>query len=186
MLGSITTTTSDRTDRPVKSHLPYTRRKPLDMINFPHQAMLESGGTVTVSNLHHFRFCTVQGPASKWIHHSLFHCRVLANCDCGIGSGGDLSNFLRNYQEMRIFYGICALIAGLALWILAVVATVSWLVFCFGSVIIGILLLIFAPYILFAPMAFISTPGTSLLMIGMDFLANEPKDSKFSWRRQRL
>jgi len=84
---------------------------------------------------------------------------------------------------MRVFYGICALIAGLALWVLAVVATISWLVFCFGTVIIGILLLIFAPYILLAPMALISTPGTSLLMIGMDFLVNEPEDSKFSWRR---
>jgi len=49
------------------------------------------------------------------------------------------------------------------------------LAFCFGSVIVGILLLIFAPYILLAPLA-IGTPGTALFVVGMGKLANVEED----------
>ena len=72
---------------------------------------------------------------------------------------------------MDFLSGIFSLIAGFALWIVAITALISWLAFCFGSVIIGILLLIFAPYILLAPLA-IATPGTALLFQGIDKISN--------------
>jgi hypothetical protein len=81
---------------------------------------------------------------------------------------------------MRIFYGICALIAGLALWILAFIATASWLAFCFGTVIVGLLLLIFAPTILFAPMI-LTRPGTGFLVIGMDLIVNKRENGVIDW-----
>lgn len=77
---------------------------------------------------------------------------------------------------MRIIVGLLSFIAGFAVWGLAITALLSWLAFCFGSVVIGILLLIFAPYILLAPLA-ISTPGTALFVYGMDCIANKKEDS---------
>ncbi len=80
---------------------------------------------------------------------------------------------------MRIIIGIISLVAGLSIWGIAITALLSWLAFCFGSVIIGILLLIFAPYILLAPLA-IATPGTALFVYGIDKIANKKEDSIFN------
>ncbi|WP_151444707.1 hypothetical protein [Halomonas lysinitropha] len=77
---------------------------------------------------------------------------------------------------MRTLIGLLSLLGGLVLWGFAISALVSWLVFCFGSVIIGILLLIFAPYVLLAPLA-IGAPGTALFVYGMDCIANKKEDS---------
>ena len=80
---------------------------------------------------------------------------------------------------MRTLIGLLSLLAGLVIWGFAISALVSWLVFCFGSVIIGILLLIFAPYVLLAPLA-IGTPGTALFVYGMDCIANKKEDSIYN------
>lgn len=80
---------------------------------------------------------------------------------------------------MRTLIGLLSLLGGLVIWGVAISALVSWLVFCFGSVIIGILLLIFAPYVLLAPLA-IGTPGTALLVYGMDCIANKKEDSIYN------
>ena len=80
---------------------------------------------------------------------------------------------------MNIIVGIFSFIAGFAIWPVAITALISWLAFCFGSVIIGILLLIFAPYVLLAPLA-IGTPGTALFVYGMDKLVNKKEDSIFN------
>lgn len=79
---------------------------------------------------------------------------------------------------MRTIIGLFSIIGGIFVWGLAISALVSWLVFCFGTVIIGVLLLIFAPYILLAPLA-IGTPGTALFVYGMDCIANKKEDSIF-------
>ncbi|ATI47106.1 hypothetical protein [Vibrio parahaemolyticus] len=79
---------------------------------------------------------------------------------------------------MRIILGLLSFVGGVAIWGLAISALISWLAFCFGSIIIGILLLIFAPYILLAPLA-IGTPGTALFVYGMDCIANKKEDSIF-------
>jgi hypothetical protein len=80
---------------------------------------------------------------------------------------------------MRALIGLLSLVGGVVIWGLAISALVSWLVFCFGSVIIGILLLIFAPYVLLAPLA-IGTPGTALFVYGMDCIANKKEDSIYN------
>lgn len=67
---------------------------------------------------------------------------------------------------MKLILGVLCILAGLALWVLAVTALVSWIVFCFGTVVIGIVLLIFAPHILLFPLV-IATPGTGLIAIGV-------------------
>ena len=52
---------------------------------------------------------------------------------------------------------------GLAFIVLGIFLEVTWLGFCFGSVIIGILLLIFAPRILFFPFTFFLLIGLKLI-----------------------
>lgn len=73
---------------------------------------------------------------------------------------------------MNIILGLLSILAGLSLWGVAITALVLWLGFCFGSVIVGVLLLIFAPYLLLAPLA-IATPGTALIFIGMSKISNK-------------
>lgn len=80
---------------------------------------------------------------------------------------------------MRALIGLLCLVGGVFIWGLAISALVAWLVFCFGSVIIGILLLIFAPYVLLAPLA-IGTPGTALLVYGMVCIANKKEGSIYN------
>ena len=80
---------------------------------------------------------------------------------------------------MRALIGLLSLVGGVVIWGFAISALVSWLAFCFGSVIIGILLLIFAPYVLLAPLA-IGTPGTALFLYGMDCIANKKEDSIYN------
>jgi len=80
---------------------------------------------------------------------------------------------------MRIIAGVLSILGGFTIWGLAITALVSWLIFCFGSVIIGVLLLIFAPYVLLAPLA-IGAPGTALFIFGMDKFANKKEDSIYN------
>jgi hypothetical protein len=56
-------------------------------------------------------------------------------------------------------------IIGLALIVLGIVLEIMWLGVCFGSIIIGVLLLFFAPRILFFPFNF-------FLIIGLSLFAN--------------
>ena len=55
---------------------------------------------------------------------------------------------------------------GVVLIVAAFAVEISWLAFCFGSVLIGILLLIFAPAILFAPFNILFTLGLAFLARG--------------------
>jgi hypothetical protein len=63
---------------------------------------------------------------------------------------------------------------GIALIIAAFIVEILWLGFCFGSVIVGILLLIFAPGLLFLPFNII-------FAFGIAFLANNIKYSSSSF-----
>jgi hypothetical protein len=78
---------------------------------------------------------------------------------------------------MRFISGLLYIAAGIGIWILAITALIAWLTFCFGSIIIGILLLFFMPYALLAPLA-IGGPGTAFLLLGMDKIANRPEKIK--------
>ena len=65
----------------------------------------------------------------------------------------------------KIVLRIALFLVGVALVVLGVVAQVAWLGLCFGTVIIGIAMLIFAPRLLILPFNFIITPGF-LMVIG--------------------
>ncbi|HCH1592593.1 TPA: hypothetical protein NKQ36_003772 [Vibrio parahaemolyticus] len=86
---------------------------------------------------------------------------------------------------MRIILGLLSFVGGIVIWGLAISALISWLAFCFGSIIIGVLLLIFAPYILLAPLA-IGTPGTALFVYGMVCIANRKEDSIFVTENKKI
>jgi len=67
-----------------------------------------------------------------------------------------------SFLFFNIYRGLARFLLNSILFIIAASLTISWLIFCFGSVIIGVLLLIFAPSILFFPMA-IFTLGSELV-----------------------
>lgn len=68
-------------------------------------------------------------------------------------------------------------ILGLAIIAFGVFLEVLWLGFCFGSIIIGILLLIFAPTVLFFPFSF-------FLVIGLNLISGKPKGQSSQFRYQ--
>lgn len=68
-------------------------------------------------------------------------------------------------EIMKCFLNV---VAGIALYIGGTIAGVAWLAFCFGTVIIGVLLLIFSPGILFAPFLFGFSMGTALIAVGCE------------------
>lgn len=62
------------------------------------------------------------------------------------------------------------IVVGLVLWVGAVFIELSWLTVCFGTVVIGLLLLIFAPVLLITPIVFIGTLANAFLFRGIDGL----------------
>lgn len=68
---------------------------------------------------------------------------------------------------MHVIKGTLLIFAGLFFVGLGVFLTASWIAFCFGTVVIGILMLLFAPLILLFPYAVISQPGWSLINRGI-------------------
>jgi hypothetical protein len=78
---------------------------------------------------------------------------------------------------MRFISGLFYIAAGIGIWIVAITALISWLAFCFGSIIIGIFLLFFMPYALLAPLA-IGVPGTAFLLLGMEKITGMPRTIK--------
>lgn len=65
---------------------------------------------------------------------------------------------------------VARIILGLAIWVAAISVELSWLTLCFGTVVIGLLLLIFAPVVLITPMVFIGTFANAFLFRGIDGL----------------
>lgn len=65
---------------------------------------------------------------------------------------------------------IAKILVGVAIWMGAISVEISWLAFCFGTVVIGLLLLIFAPPILLMPLMFVGAIGNKFLFSGIDGL----------------
>lgn len=68
--------------------------------------------------------------------------------------------------------GLIFVLVGVAMMIGAVVAEIAWLGVCFGTVIIGIVMLFFAPLLLFAPFTFLFVTGTALWGSGLTMLSD--------------
>lgn len=71
---------------------------------------------------------------------------------------------------MGKFASLAQISVGLVIWVVAISIELSWLAICFGTVVIGLLLLIFAPLVLIAPLAFIGTFSNTFLFRGVDGL----------------
>lgn len=69
---------------------------------------------------------------------------------------------------------LCAM--GIGLIILCVMAYIAWWGLCFGSVLLGIVLLIFAPQILFLP-NLIGVPGITLFFAGLELMFGNHKEN---------
>jgi hypothetical protein len=68
---------------------------------------------------------------------------------------------------MHVIKGTFLILTGLFFVGLGVFLTASWIAFCFGTVVIGILMLLFAPLILLFPYMVISNPGWNLVDRGI-------------------
>jgi len=68
------------------------------------------------------------------------------------------------------------IIVGLLLWGVAISVGITWIAFCFGTVIIGILLLFFAPRILLFPPMFISVFANGFLLVGLANIKRSNRD----------
>ncbi len=64
---------------------------------------------------------------------------------------------------LMVFSGCLIIFGGIAV-------EITWLIFCFGSVIIGLLLLIFAPLVLIGPFYFFAAMGGGLISKGVEDL----------------
>ena len=62
--------------------------------------------------------------------------------------------------------GALLTVLGVAVIICGITAQIAWLAFCFGTVIIGVLLLLFAPTILFIPYTLATTIGGVMVVTG--------------------
>ncbi len=83
-----------------------------------------------------------------------------------------------NSKQVIEYHHTMKKIFGFAIIALGVFLEVMWLGFCFGSIIIGILLLIFAPSILFFPFNF-------FLVIGLSLISGKPYVRSSSFRYQQ-
>ena len=61
---------------------------------------------------------------------------------------------------------ITKIVAGVALMILAITALIAWVSACFGTVIIGVVMLFLAPSLLWFPYTFIGIPAMALMGSG--------------------
>ncbi|WP_455756711.1 J domain-containing protein [Sulfurimonas sp.] len=83
-----------------------------------------------------------------------------------------------NDKPLFEYYLAMKKIIGLLLIALGIFLEVMWLGFCFGSIIIGILLLIFAPSILFFPFNF-------FLVLGLSIMSGKPYVRSSGFRYQQ-
>jgi hypothetical protein len=70
--------------------------------------------------------------------------------------------------------GAFQILCGVGLWIFGIAIGVSWIGFCFGTIVVGVLLLLLAPWLLLLPFTFGTTPGTAMIALGLaNLLAEE-------------
>jgi hypothetical protein len=69
---------------------------------------------------------------------------------------------------MRRIKGVFQILGGLGIFAFSISIGVTWIAFCFGTIVIGVLLLLFAPAVLLAPFTLGIASGTAMLAIGVD------------------
>ncbi len=81
--------------------------------------------------------------------------------------------------------GIFFVLIGIFGWTATIAVLVSWLALCFGTVVLGIVLLFFAPYILILPLAIGAPLSTGFFMIGLDLLSRNDNEQKITAQRKQ-
>jgi hypothetical protein len=77
---------------------------------------------------------------------------------------------------VEIIKGVFLIILGGALVIGGVAAEITWLGICFGSVIIGVILLFVSPPVLFFPWALLGNAGIVLFVAGVGLILNDSEN----------
>jgi len=87
---------------------------------------------------------------------------------------------ITTYSGKDMPTSIVLIVAGAALYLLGFSLTIAWIVFCFGTIIIGVLLLLFSPSVLIAPLT-ISIAGQAMMKTGLKNLNfSTPKKESLS------
>ena len=73
----------------------------------------------------------------------------------------------------RKLVGLLFVVTGLLIMIGAFVIEGTWLVFIFGTVIIGVLMLLFTPLLVMAPFFLILGVGTTIFVQGMQMISDD-------------
>ena len=68
---------------------------------------------------------------------------------------------------MQRVKGVLQILGGLGLWAFGITIGVAWIAFCFGTIVIGVLLLLLAPRILLMPFSIGIVPGDAMLALGL-------------------
>lgn len=68
---------------------------------------------------------------------------------------------------MTTLKGLAKIVIGIAMMIGAITAEIAWLGFCFGTVVVGVILLLTFPMLLLTPFVFLWFPGWQLINDGL-------------------
>lgn len=89
--------------------------------------------------------------------------------------------------DMFQLKAITKIVAGVALMILAITALIAWIGACFGTVIVGVVMLLFAPSLLWLPYTLIGIPAMALMGSGFgDLHYGYPKEDEVNYPLARL
>jgi hypothetical protein len=87
-------------------------------------------------------------------------------------------------EDMQRLKGALQIAGGLGLWAFGITIGVAWIAFCFGTIVIGVLLLLLAPWVLLAPFTFGIVPGNAMLALGLvNFLEGGEKGDPVAAQR---
>lgn len=82
---------------------------------------------------------------------------------------------------MNKIYGLFLVCVALAIYAAAISIGIAWVAFCFGTIFIGILLLLFAPLLLLSPPMFVFSLGHAPMAYGVKLLV---KSKQELWEEQ--
>ncbi|EOI6606442.1 hypothetical protein ACMVC6_004512 [Vibrio parahaemolyticus] len=77
---------------------------------------------------------------------------------------------------MQKIYGLFLVCVALGIYAAAISIGIAWVAFCFGTIFIGILLLLFAPLLLLTPPMFVFSLGHAPMAYGMKLLVKSRKE----------
>ena len=77
---------------------------------------------------------------------------------------------------MQKMYGLLLVCVALVIYTTAISIGIAWFAFCFGTFLIGVILLLFAPLLLITPPMFVFSLGHAPMAYGMKLLVNSKQE----------